>query len=69
MLFVIILFIVCVGGCWFVFKSIGSILFPDKSQNTDDNFIIHNHYNHTENHLHISENQLKELQKKKPTDT
>lgn len=56
-LFVIILFIVCVGGCWAVFTALGNALFPDK-ETLYKPPIIHNHYYHTEQHLHVSKEDL-----------
>lgn len=56
-LFIIILFVICVGGCWLVFTSIGNAIFP----NIQPKQTIHNHYYTTENHLHVSKEDLKEI--------
>jgi len=46
MLFVIVLFVVCVGGCYLVFKAIGEAIFgkSDKPTFIDKTTHIHNHY-------------------------
>lgn len=61
--FIIIIFIIFIGGGWLIGKSVGSFLFPknndfcaDKTKHTT----IINSYT-TEQHLHISEEQLKKL--------
>ena len=56
-LFLIILFIFCVGGCWAVATAIGYILFPDREE-AHKPPTIHNHYYHTEQHLHITKDDL-----------
>lgn len=58
MLILIIAF-VCIGGGWFVGKSIGNIIFPKETAYKTPPTII-NHYK-TENHLHISKEDLQEL--------
>ena len=51
---ILILFIVCVGGCWLIAKSIGEALFGKKEK--DNYFIdrsVHHHHHHHE-HKNIS---------------
>jgi len=55
MLFIFILFI---GGGWFIGKLIASFI-PNKSNQYEPPTIINNYT--TENHLHITENQIKRI--------
>lgn len=55
MLFIFILFI---GGGWFIGKLIASFI-PDESNQYEPPTIINNYT--TENHLHITENQIKRI--------
>lgn len=61
MVFIFFLFIVFIGGGWLIGKLIGNLLVPGgKPSNTSSNkTTIHNHF--TENHLHISKENLKYL--------
>ena len=56
----------CAGGLY-LGRFIGKSIWPDSGisdKNDSGTTIIHNHF--TENHLHISNDDLKELNKKKP---
>lgn len=59
-LFLIILFTVCVGGCWLFFTTIGDLLFPEREE-TYKPPTIHNHYYHNENHLHVTQKELTDI--------
>ena len=50
------LFIICVGGCWLVFKAIGEALFgkKDKGHTFVDRSVHHHHYTNNHNHSNIS---------------
>jgi len=51
---ILFLFIICVGGCWLVFKVIGEALFgkKDKGPTFIDRSVHHHHHHH--NHRNIS---------------
>ena len=79
-LFLLILFILLVGGGWFVGKFIGGILFPTNEKTYIDKSVHHHHYHNTtvHNHEHKSISiiddetkrkifELKESQNKKAT--
>lgn len=53
--FLFILFVVCVGGCWSIARSIGRMLFPDEK---DSGFIDRsiNHITHVHHHHHEHKN-------------
>ncbi len=64
LIFIIVVFIICVGGCWLIFTVIGSFLFPSENNPNKVNNkppIIHNHYYHNENHLHITKEDLTDI--------
>ena len=45
MLFLFILFVICVGGCYVVFKAIGDAVFgKGENQNTYIDKSVHHHY-------------------------
>lgn len=58
--FVIGLFTVCVGGCYLIFNSLGEAIFPSNPPKEKPP-IVHNHYYHNEQHLHITPEELKKL--------
>ena len=61
MWFIVILFIILVGGGWLIGKSFGNFLFPDKKENSE--FTINNtHYHshtHEHKHIHIIDDETK----------
>ena len=65
---IILVFVFFVGGGWLLGKIIGNILFPKKdseiftSNSKEPNITINNYT--TEQHLHITGNQLHKLSKK-----
>ena len=59
-LFIVILFVVLAGGGLVISKGIGNFIFP-KEPESDSNITINNYT--TEQHLHISKEDLKELSK------
>ena len=51
---ILFLFIICVGGCWLVFKAIGEALFgKSEKRNTYIDRSVHHHY-HKHEHKNIS---------------
>ncbi len=58
---IIVLFVVFVGGGWLIGKLFGNLLFPKTDTFKPGKTEIHNHYHTTENHLHISKEDLKSL--------
>lgn len=45
MLFIFILFVICVGGCYVIFKAIGEAIFgKGEKQNTYIDKSVHHHY-------------------------
>lgn len=62
--FIIILFVVCVGGCWLIFTTVGGILFgkSDKSTFVDKTTHIHNHY-HDNRSVHVDGEKIKNIKK------
>lgn len=65
--FIFVIFILFVGGGYLLGKILGNIMFPKskddvfRSKDKESSVIINNYI--TENHLHITEKQLKELKK------
>ena len=62
-----VIFILFVGGGWLIGKVLGNVLFPKEEneyqlQNTKETSTVINNYT-TENHLHISKEELKSLMK------
>lgn len=59
---IIILFIVCVGGCYVVFKAIGEAIFGKNNNETyvDKTTHIHNYYNDNRS-LHVDGRNIKKL--------
>lgn len=55
-LFLILLFIICVGGCYWLSVNVFDAIFK-----TSNKTIIHNHYYTTENHLHVSKDDLQDI--------
>lgn len=45
---ILFLFIICVGGCWLVFKAIGEALFGKKERGATfiDRSVHHHHHHH-----------------------
>lgn len=67
--FILVLFIVLVGGGWLVGKMLGNMLFPksnDYNESSKESPTIINNYT-TEQHLHITEESLKKLVSNKST--
>lgn len=69
--FILGLFIICVGGGWLLFKSIGNVLFPkekdpfaDYLKNYKEPPVINNHY-HTHVHHHQNLTVIDDETKKK----
>jgi hypothetical protein len=62
------LFIVFVVGGWLVGKTIGELLFPKTDNFKPGKTEIHNHYYKTENHLHVTKDDLKSLSDKSKKD-
>jgi len=61
-IYVILIFVICVGGGWGLFTLLANILFPkskDMQSYKEPNITINNYT--TENHLHVSKEDLKEL--------
>jgi len=53
---IVLLFIICVGGCFLVFRSIGRALFPTRKENGFtfiDNSVHHHHHHHDHKSIHI----------------
>lgn len=65
--FIFVIFIFFVGGGYLLGKILGNIMFPKSkddvfsSKDKESSVIINNYI--TENHLHITEKQLKEINK------
>ncbi|OIQ22212.1 MAG: hypothetical protein BM557_02210 [Flavobacterium sp. MedPE-SWcel] len=58
--FFIVIFVIIVGGCWLVAKSLGSFLFgEDENKFTFHSTEIHNHY-HEHKHINIIDEETKE---------
>jgi ABC-type nickel/cobalt efflux system permease component RcnA len=58
------LFVICVGGCWLVFKAIGEALFgkseKDKYTFVDKSVHYHKHYTKEDHqHLHVIDEKTK----------
>lgn len=54
---IILLFVVCVGGCTWLSLAIFDSIFGT-SERPPKTPTIHNHYYHTENHLHVNKDDL-----------
>ncbi len=55
------LFIICVGGCWFLFKAIGEALFgkKDKGYTFNDRSVHHHHHYHEHKNISIIDDVTK----------
>lgn len=61
-----ILFVVIVGGCWRIGKSVGNSMFPDEhpSKYVDrSTTIVHHHHYHDNRSIHVDGKQFKDLKK------
>lgn len=67
MMFLIILFVVIVGGCWKIGKSSGNALFPDERKSNGyvdkSTTIVHHHHYHDNRSIHVDGKQFKNLKK------
>lgn len=64
-MFFVILFIICVGGCWLVFKIIGEAIFGKSKRGfeyIDRTTHVHNHY-HDNRSVHVNGEEFKNLKK------
>ena len=63
--FIVILFLICVGGCWLIFSSIGKALFPDRDNSSKyiDNSVHHHHYHIDNRSVHVNGEEFKGLKK------
>jgi hypothetical protein len=60
-IYVILLFVICVGGCWALFRGVGELLFPDKKETYIDRTThIHHHY-HDNRSVHVDKETFKGL--------
>lgn len=62
---IFILLVVFVGGGWLLGKATGTMLFPKNQNDNPHKTEIHHHHYHTENHLHVTKEDLKSLSNKK----
>jgi multidrug efflux pump subunit AcrB len=61
--FIIVLFVVIVGGCWLLFRAIGNAIFPKENDKTT--FVdksVHHHY-HDNRSVHVNGEEFKNLKK------
>lgn len=60
---IFILFVVCVGGCWLLFRAIGNALFP--KHNDSNTFVdksVHQHH-YDNRSVHLNGEEFKNLTK------
>ncbi|WP_147406786.1 hypothetical protein [Flavobacterium sp. 102] len=59
------LFIVCVGGCWLIFKSVGDAIFgKSEKKDTYIDKSVHHHYYHYDNRsVNVDKETFKSLGK------
>ncbi|RUT68695.1 hypothetical protein D0817_20255 [Flavobacterium cupreum] len=68
MMFLIILFVVVVGGCWKIGKAAGNSMFPDERPSSyvdKSTTIVHHHHHHYHDNrsVHVDGKQFKDLKK------
>lgn len=61
--FIIILFVVIVGGCYAFFSWIGSLLFPDRSEKIIDKSVHHHYYDNRSVNINKDNEYTKALHK------
>ncbi|OHT44418.1 hypothetical protein [Flavobacterium tructae] len=66
MMFIFILFVVIVGGCWKLGKVAGNALFPDQNSSRfidrSTNIVHHHHHHYHDNRsIHVDGKQFKDL--------
>lgn len=63
-IFTIILFVACVGGCYLAFKAIGEMIFGSSKKETyiDKTTHIHNHF-YDNRSVHVDGEKIKDLKK------
>jgi hypothetical protein len=62
-MFIFILFIVCVGGCWLLFRAIGNAIFPKENDNSTfvDRSVHHHYYDNRS--VNVDKETFKNLKK------
>ena len=65
--FVIVLFVVIVGSCYLIAKSLGNALFPKSRDNRVEDYVdksVHHHHYHNDNRtINVNGEEFKSLKK------
>jgi len=62
-LVIFLLFVVCVGGCYYVFTAVGEIIFPEKKDRYVDKTTHIHHYYYDNRSVHVDNETFKGLKK------